>query len=224
MDLLKVTEKRKNGKRIGLFRCECGQEFETLITSVNTGNTKSCGCLVGKTLASQNKKHGMSNHCLYPTWQSQKQRCTNKKNKAYKNYGGRGLSFDKGFIDFKKWLDYVLSLEDAMKKDFTIDRKNNNIGYIKGNLRWTNRSVQMANTRLLKKTNKSGYRGVCNCRGKWQASIQFEGNRKYLGVFCSIMDAAKTYDDFIRDNNLPFELNIKDGNYTIQENKLGLIK
>lgn len=224
MNLLKVTDKRKNGKKIGLFMCECGKEFETLMTSVNTGNTKSCGCLVGKKLASQNKKHGLSNHCLYPVWQSQKQRCTNKNNKAYKNYGARGLVFDKCFDDFKNWLDYVLSLEDAMREDFTIDRKNNDIGYIKGNLRWTNRSVQMANTRLLKKTNKSGYRGVCNCRGKWQASIQFKGSRKYLGVFDSIVDAVKTYDNFIRDNNLPFELNIKDGNYTIQENKLGLIK
>lgn len=222
MKLLKVTDKRKHGKKIGLFKCQCGKEFETLITSVNTGNTKSCGCLVREKLAKKNRKHGLSNHCLYPVWQSQKQRCTNKKNKAYKNYGGRGLDFDKHFNDFKNWLDYVLTLEDAMKENFTIDRKNNDIGYIKGNLRWANRSVQMANTRLLKKTNKSGFRGVCNCRGKWQAAIQFKGERRYLGVFESIMEAVKTYDDFIRDNNLPFELNIKDGNYTIQQNKLGL--
>lgn len=217
MKLLKVTNKRKHGKKVGLYLCICGKEFETLMTSVNTGNTKSCGCLVGKKRAEQNKTHGLSSHKLYPIWLSQKQRCTNKKDRAYDNYGGRGLLFDSLFEDFKKWLDYVLGLENSMKKNYTIDRKNNDIGYIKGNLRWVCRSTQMANTRLLRKTNKSGYRGVSFCRGKWQSAIQYKGKRKYLGLFENKIDAAKAYDDHVKLNNLPFELNL-------QQNKLGLIK
>lgn len=36
---------RREGKRtISLYKCHCGKEFECLTTSVNTGNTKSCGC------------------------------------------------------------------------------------------------------------------------------------------------------------------------------------
>ena len=53
---LSRTQKVKNGTKLyWLCKCECGNEIETIGSSLTTGNTKSCGCLKKET-SSRNAK------------------------------------------------------------------------------------------------------------------------------------------------------------------------
>ena len=99
-----------------------------------------------------------------------KQRCTNPKNKSYKDYGGRGIKFlFDSLQEFKEELG-------ERPEGYTLDRIDNDGNYEKGNVRWASRSVQMQNRRVLS-SNKTGTTGVhqykCISKGKeytyWRA-------------------------------------------------------
>lgn len=64
------------------------------------------------------------------------------------------------------------------------------------NLRCATRSQNVANTDT-RSTNTSGRKGVSwnRATGKWQAEIRIAGDRKYLGVFDDIEDAAAAYNE-----------------------------
>lgn len=70
-------------------------------------------------------------------------RCTNERNPAYKNYGGRGITV------CKRWLKFENFLADMglRPRGLTLDRKDNDRGYCKSNCRWTTWSVQQNNRR-----------------------------------------------------------------------------
>ena len=38
----------KDHRSIGRFRCDCGNTCEKELARVNSGNTRSCGCLWGR--------------------------------------------------------------------------------------------------------------------------------------------------------------------------------
>jgi hypothetical protein len=74
-----------------------------------------------------------------------KQRCVNPRNKAFKNYGARGISVCEKWRDsFQSFLDDVGLRPDPK---LTIDRINNDGNYEPGNVRWATRSQQNLNTR-----------------------------------------------------------------------------
>lgn len=70
-------------------------------------------------------------------------RCTNQKKKAYKNYGGRGISV------CTRWLMFQWFYKDMGPRPpgMTLDRKDNDKGYNKANCRWATRSEQERNKR-----------------------------------------------------------------------------
>lgn len=51
----------KGGRVAYLCKCDCGNEFVTTALNLKSGDTKSCGCIRAKMLASRNKRHGKSN-------------------------------------------------------------------------------------------------------------------------------------------------------------------
>lgn len=77
-----------------------------------------------------------------------KQRCTNPKNKSYKNYGDRGIELR---FTFDRFLDYIkndLGYDTYEKiKKLWIDRINNNGHYEKGNIRFVTAKVSANNRR-----------------------------------------------------------------------------
>lgn len=132
-----------------LCKCDCGNECVVQGSSLKSGNTTSCGCYkreYSKELYStvrQNDKH------LYAVWNGIKQRCFNKNNKSYKNYGGRGITMDKewanNYESFYKW-----AIQSGYKQGFQIDRIDNNLGYCESNCRFVNNLVQANNKRNVK--------------------------------------------------------------------------
>ena len=171
--------------RYGLYRCECGNVFKAQTPSINSGNTKSCGCYNIIMVKHIGTTHGKSNTLLYKKWRNIKNRCFREKDNHYKYYGGRGITIcDEWKDDFKAFYDW--SLQNGYEKGLSIDRINNDGNYEPSNCRFTTKSVQARNTRILKSNNTSGYRGVSFKKdtGKWYCCIQIENKKQiFLGYF-----------------------------------------
>lgn len=183
----------------GRFQCPyCSSSFEARISDVKASRIKSCGCLVGGFVT-----HGLTQHRFYKTWKSMRSRCINPKDKDYKDYGARGITV------CEEWLDVANFVAWAEKtypntKGISLDRIDNDKGYSPDNCRWTTKNIQARNTRSIKITNTSGYRGVswCNTRLKWRASIKVNNIYIGLGYFNLKEDAAKAYEYYVRDKKL----------------------
>lgn len=82
---------------------------------------------------------------MYKIWLSLKQRCTNPRNKGYKNYGGRGINVCRQWLtSFQEFLEDV---GERPSPKHSLDRIDNDGDYEPGNVRWVIRGEQNRNKR-----------------------------------------------------------------------------
>ena len=135
-----------------LCKCDCGHSKIITYASLARNLTKSCGCLKIEKMTGNTYgiTHGMTNSREFNSWRSMRDRCYNKHNKDYKNYGGRGItvceewnnSFEKFFSDMGK---------RPIGK--TLDRINNNGNYEPLNCKWSTHLEQIRNRRAYASNN-----------------------------------------------------------------------
>ena len=198
------TEKSKYRTRYGLYECQyCGGEFEYITNNVNTGNTKSCGCLAQK---GNNTSHGLTYHRFYNTWNNMIQRCTNPKNKRYKDYGARGITVCEEWLDVATFISWAEATRPNIE-GYSLDRIDNDKGYSPENCRWADKTTQAINQRI-GKNNKSGYVGIYYYKkyNTWGADIRINKISKYIGTFKTLEEAVQARDNYIVENNLPNKL------------------
>ena len=118
---------------------------------------------------------------------SMKQRCYNENNPNYYRYGGRGISVSNSWIKFKHFKKWALS--SGYQNDLTLDRIDNNQGYLPDNCRWANMTVQKLNSGTYK-NNTSGQKGVSERNGRFRAEIRYHGKTIYLGTCDTIEEAV----------------------------------
>ena len=137
-----MNELPKQGeKRRALFKCSCGNEYQATITNVRGNKSTSCGCSIGE-------KHGMKHSKYYNLWRNIKERCYNKNNPRYKDYGGRGIIMNNEWIkSFTKFYNYIYLLENFDQYKLTLDRIDNDGNYDYSNLRWATYKQQRNNQR-----------------------------------------------------------------------------
>lgn len=135
--------------------CECGNLVEVYLGSLRKGLTTSCGCLV--------KKHGKSYEPLYRTWLGIKNRCHNKSDKHFKDYGQRGITvcdeWRNDFMNFYNW-----AINNSYNDTLTIDRIDVNGDYCPDNCRWATRKQQARNRR---NNRNFTYKGKTRCLSEW---------------------------------------------------------
>lgn len=138
------TSKRRVGAKsrvVWKCLCDCGNTCEVLAENVRAGLTTSCGC---------NRAHRLARSGLtarspeYRAWQGIKQRCLNPKSPRYADWGGRGITMYQPWIaDFDSFL---AEIGRRPGPEFSVDRIDNDRGYVPGNVRWAT-AAQQANNR-----------------------------------------------------------------------------
>jgi len=183
--------------------CDCGETAFVKGIDLRAGRRTSCGCLRGKLWGN----HGYCNHKLYIVWARMVQRCRNKKEKSYINYGGRGIYVcDDWEKDPKTFIGWAIA--NGWRYGLQLDRINNNEGYYPENCRFVTPAENAANQRRIRKNNKTGFVGVAAHRGGYCATICVNMRQIYLGKFKSLIEAAKARDNYIIANNLKHNTNL----------------
>ena len=76
-----------------------------------------------------------------------RQRCKNKNDPHYPDYGGRGITVCERWESFE---NFLADMGERPSDDLSIDRINNDGNYEPGNCRWTDRFTQARNRRNTK--------------------------------------------------------------------------
>lgn len=117
--------------------CDCGNECVVYVSNL-LRVTQSCGCLHRESIT----RHGAYDSPEYKIWQAIVQRCYNPKNKKYADYGGRGILMHPTWRE-----DFVAFLRGVGPRPtggprMTIERRDNNRGYVPGNVYWATYSEE----------------------------------------------------------------------------------
>jgi len=140
----------RHDDRYDLCRCVCGVERLVRRDHRIGGASKSCGCLSIDVTRARSIKHGYgrrgaSRASEYQAWAGMIQRCHNTQTTLYCYYGARGIKVCPQWrSDFVAFLAHI---GPRPGRGFSVERKNNLLGYEPGNVRWATQSEQMRNTR-----------------------------------------------------------------------------
>lgn len=175
-----------SGKALWRCKCDCGKE--TIVNSyrLTSGQTQSCGC---KKFESHNKKHGMTKTDIHNKWIQMRQRCLNKNNSAYKDYGARGITVCDQWNEFENFLDW--SIKNGYCKGLSLDRIDNSKGYSPDNCRWVEWKEQANNRRRNILIN---YNGEIKPLKKWCSEL----NVSYYLIRNRIVRLGYTFEEAIK--------------------------
>lgn len=144
-----VPAKYPSSTRITMQVCECrcGDKVAVRTGALQSKNTLSCGCYAYECSKSKFVTHGKSKTPEYEAYMHMIRRCYNPDNKAYPDYGGRGIGVFPDWLGpggFERWLAHI-GLKPHPK--MTQNRKDNNGNYEPGNVEWATHKEQNNNRR-----------------------------------------------------------------------------
>ncbi len=169
--VLSRAPNRPNSKLTRWFcLCDCGKKIIVLAHCLRGGYTRSCKCLANE-LTSQRCKLGYTHLKEYKAWHSMRKRCSNKNNKDYHRYGGRGITVCEKWN--KSYPDFFKDVGPAPTPKHTLDRIDNDGNYEPGNCRWATHKEQCNNR--------------CNSR-KYKRTMSLTERIKKIRELCSDMN------------------------------------
>jgi hypothetical protein len=135
------SKKSKSRGKYWLCQCICGKTTSVQLSHLQSGRTKSCGCL--KLEKPSHTTHGMSRSREHGIWRGMKDRCHNQKNTAYHHYGEKGITVcDRWRNSFESFIE---DMGLAPSNLHSIEREKNELGYSKDNCVWATAEIQANN-------------------------------------------------------------------------------
>lgn len=165
LTVIKEGDRDVRGARRWVCVCDCGGRTLSYQNHLRGGKSKSCGCNPNRI----NKTHGESKTRLYTIWLNMKSRCDYVISESYKNYGGRGITYD---TRWGKYEFFKEDMADGYSDDKTLERVDVNKGYGKDNCIWITKS-QQARNKTRYRSNTSGYTGVSREGGEYPRWVSF---------------------------------------------------
>lgn len=139
LELVEGTGGKGIPKKV-VCKCSCGTTAKRPISDIVGGQSKRCTKCKGIT-------HNMSRTREYNSWDAMIQRCTNPKAKHYEYYGGRGVTFDPRWRDFKEFYKDMGSRPENTTLDKDIKGGIGCKYYCKDNCIWATNAEQASNKR-----------------------------------------------------------------------------
>lgn len=107
---------------------------------------------------------------FYAVWNAMRQRCDNPNDKAYYNYGGRGIKVCK---EWENVDNFYADMFPSYKHGLTLDRVDNDKGYSPANCKWSTRLEQQNNRRT---NNYITYKGKTHTVSEWSRILGIKEN------------------------------------------------
>lgn len=120
--------------------CDCGNTKIVEGYNLRNGCVRSCGCLFSDSVTT----HGESKSRLYKVWSSMKARCGNKNDRAYRFYGGKGVSVCSEWLSYENFAQWAKS--SGYHVGLCIDRIDSSKNYCPENCRWITQSENSSRT------------------------------------------------------------------------------
>lgn len=162
---------------------------------------------------------------IYSAWLDAKRRCYNPEHSEYARYGAVGIFVADYWIkDPLAFYEYACKLPE-ISLDLSLDRVDNNMGYVEGNLRWATKAEQVRN-RGKPVNNSSGITGVSfhtNQKGltyvmaRWKSLADKQMSKTFTVSKHGLLPAFKMACDY-REKMIA-ELNAQGAGYTENHGK-----
>ena len=148
LEVLCRTENSAAGAARWLVRCVCGTKKEVRGSLLTNGLVVSCGCYAKEQSKKRNTTHGMTDTFEFNVWTAMRKRCNNPNHVRYHRYGGRGIKVCKRWEKFE---NFLADMGLCPYERGSIERVNNNKGYVPSNCKWLPRAEQSKNRNTSRK-------------------------------------------------------------------------
>ena len=138
--------KNINGKRVYIAICECGNIAEGSLNKFK--NRELCMACSQRKGLTRKVILGYPDKSVMGIWNHIFDRCYNKNNKSFVDYGGRGIKVHPRYFDMQNFVD---DLGPRPTKEHSLDRIDPDGDYAPGNIRWATHREQIENRRCGKK-------------------------------------------------------------------------
>lgn len=131
------------------FTCECGATKimrKAELRGADSWRCRTCGDLARRSISSSVPSEHyvrLANKVKHAI-----RRCTDETHPHWSYYGGRGIRVHPGWIaDPAAFVEYLWQLPGSSDQSLELDRKDNDEGYVPGNLKFSTHSESMKNRR-----------------------------------------------------------------------------